>query len=418
MAKLKGVVFGIRDVLTQSGKIDDAMFQKIGRLVQYLDAQGIECVAVSNQSWIYTSGGDKEPLQVLLKKAWGVSVRCYCYGNEGFPAKQSAAALEYIRKQKNWEANEMLYVGNSKDDMLSALNGKVLFINALWFGDNCEYGIRIKSPKKVARFVDVFCLREHWWYFAIEESGLRVYALAPFSTYADPRFKAHSEDFIQTVKRELGDAKSVNFWAWYLCTSLYFSGVYEEVNFIVPYPCHTAGDYPTVLEKPLSVFAKCFRGNYLQDLIVRHTTALESKKNRNIVSHEHQLNTVRLNAKPLKSPTERYKNPPLKNTKTVLVVDDIVTEGYSLEAARTLIERTRAKVISVALLKTLSKAYRKVEDVDFSEYELQYYETFKFEPLDTAETFGYHDHIVDRDAAADLSERLQRYKDWDWPEEE
>lgn len=419
VARLKGVVFGIRDVLARQGKVDKKMLGRIGKLVQFLAARGIEVAAVSNSSW-FAVGDDPEdrtPLPEFLHDAWGVEVRCFVQGQDGFPAKQSSAALEQLRKTMKWAANEMLYVGNSEDDMRSAVNGGTLFLNALWYGDNTRYGFRFDSPQEIARFIDVFCLREHWWYFAIEERGLRVFALAPFSTYADVRFKTHSEDFIRVVKNQLGDQEDVEFWAKYLCTSLYFSGVYADVNYITPYPRHLSGTYPSVLEEPMAVFARCFRGKFIPDLIVRHTNAIESKKNRRLACHDEQLKTIHLNPRPLKKPDEQFAKSPLGRGKTVLVLDDVITEGYSCEAARTLIELTGSDVVCVGLLKTLNRDYHRLKKPSQLVRPQQAYEATAYSGLTVAKDYGYQHHIVDGDAAAELSERLKRYQNWTWPDE-
>src|SRR5262249_34645580 len=137
--------------------------------------------------------------------------------------------------------------------------------------------------------------------------------------------------FIVAVKKELGD--DGDFWAKYLCTSMYFSGLYQSVNYVAPYPKHVRGDYPELLVEPMTAFWKCFRKNYLSDLIVRHADAPESKRNRDTATHAQQLNTIHLRPDPLKIGEERYKRSPLSAGKTVMVVDDICTQGFSFEAA-------------------------------------------------------------------------------------
>ena len=64
---------------------------------------------------------------------------------------------------------------------------------------------------------------------------------------------------------------------------MYFSGIYQGVNYVTSYPKHLAGGYQQFLVKPMKTFANCFRASYLQDLIVRHTTALKSQFNRDKV---------------------------------------------------------------------------------------------------------------------------------------
>lgn len=413
MARLKAVIFGVRDVLAQQGTVDEKIFRQTGRLMRFLNQKGIKVVTVGNSKWTVTDDdGEKQPFHDAIAELWGVDIPAYIYGEDGFPAKQSTAALEHIREQNGWQANETLYVGNSVADMRSAVNGSTLFLNATWYGENTEYGFKLATPKEVARFIDVFCLREHWWFFSIEEEGLSVYSLAPFTTYTGEAEKHYSKNFISTVKKELGEEEDVQFWAKYLCTSLYFSGVYEDVSYITRYPGHRKGSFPPVLSESMSIFAKCFRGKYLSDLIIRHTQAMESKKNRDTVCFDTQLNTIHVNELPEKSPGKAFVKSPLNGKKTVLVLDDIITEGYSLEAARAYIEATGAKVICVSLLKTLNRDYHQIQPLDF---EKRQYGPCNFEGVHHLKTFGYRRHIADRDAPTDLSNRLKQYMDWSWP---
>jgi hypothetical protein len=420
MARLKGVIFGVQDVFfdSETRKFDAEKMEEVGRLIKFLHSQGIASVGITNHQWVVTNKatGSATPLQQDLEKSWGVPFRWFAYGQEGFPPKQTTAALQSIRDAMNWCPNETLYLGNSVDDMRSAVNGGTLFLNALWYRDTNPYGFRFTSPKDIARFVDVFCLREHFWYFKIEDDGLGVYCLAPYSTYKVAEYKEYSESLIETVKRKLGDKEDVQFWAKYLCTSMYFSGVYEPVDYIAPYPGHLKGaPVLHVLQEPLAAFAKCFRGKFLPDLIVRHTTAPEAKRDRDAASHLNQLNTIHLNEHPQKSNDERFVKSPLSSKKTICVLDDILTNGYSFEAARAFVARTGASVVCVAFLKSMKRDYMRLGTTRFGGSP---FAPVKFPlPPSIKKTYGYHENIVDSHAATDLANRLDRYHDWDWRDE-
>ena len=58
--------------------------------------------------------------------------------------------------------------------MISAVNGGLLFLNACWYNKSVEYGFQFSEPKELAKFFDVFCFREHWWHFKIEDGPGRL----------------------------------------------------------------------------------------------------------------------------------------------------------------------------------------------------------------------------------------------------
>ncbi len=231
--------------------------------------------------------------------------------------------------------------------------------------------------------------------------------LATFSTMYEPHAE-YSRDFLRNIKDEYGHDEQ--FWAKYLCSTLYFTGLYENINYITSYPCHSQGDFPEVLIEPVTRFAKCFRGNYIPDLIVRHTTATKSQTSRATVDHLNQLRTIRLNPNPLKRGTERYASSPLCSGKTVLVIDDVCSKGMSFEAARAYLEATGCRVISVALLKALRHGYEALHQL-----QMRPYQTNTPTAVRVRKTYPYRDHLLSDAAAVELRDRLRRYRRWDWP---
>jgi hypothetical protein len=415
MARLKGMVFGVENVLSCTGSPPAATMAEIGRLMRYLVSIDVTPVVLTNRNWTVTrTEGDKKETvgaKAHLEELWNVKLEWLTGGQGGMPWKQSAAALETIRTKYKWEPNEMLFVGNSDDDMRAAVNGEVLLLNAQWFKKTMDYGFEFKTPKDLARFVDVFCRREHWWFWGIDKAPLFVYALAPYGTKID-EYRDYSENFLRSVKSELG-ADGDEFWARYLCTSMYFSGLYKTVDYIASFPGHRKGSYHDVLKNSISRFVKCFRGKYLGDLIIRHTDAPESKTNRDAASHLNQFNTICLTQKPLKKDDERYKQCPLKDGKTVLVLDDICTRGFSLEAARAYLRQTGVGVIMVSLLKALNRDYDAVKKTALPKGPFAP-NTLTASAIQTV-TFPYRASIIDPNAPTELNQKLKHYKTWDWP---
>jgi hypoxanthine phosphoribosyltransferase len=108
---------------------------------------------------------------------------------------------------------------------------------------------------------------------------------------------------------------------------------------------------------------------------------------------------------------ERYKTPPLKPNKCVLVVDDFCTEGFSLNAARNYIQKTGARVILLSWLKMVNRDYIRVDILE----EFDPYTANAFEDLPEPRYYPYNRYIVARQALATLKRQLGSYSNWDWP---
>jgi hypothetical protein len=419
MGQLKGVIFGWDNVLVANGELEpqNSILEETKRLVKFLVANDVEIVVVTNKNYNIIDRKFKKqtPAKEFFEKAWGINIDWHLCGQNGGAGKQSHAGFTPILEKKGWKPNNTVFVGNSKTDMLSAVNNKVLLLTAKWYPDTDEttnYGFLFSEAKLVARFIDVFCLRGSYWYYQIIDKSIEFYALAPYGTLIQ-KTKDYSNDFLFNVKYEknLDD----DYWVMFLSTSLYFSGVYEAVDYITAYPKSEAGKYPQCLVKPIDTFAKSFNKKYILDLIERHTTAPKSHFNRNQATHFNQLNTIRLCQLPSrieKGETKKYAKFPIGEGKTVLVIDDICTEGLSFEAARHYLNSLGIRVISVAFLKAVNRAYRPLNAATLPHGAFNKNAVTQIVP---GKTYSYRDHIVDEKAVHELDERLKRFRSWDWP---
>jgi hypothetical protein len=407
MSKLKGVIISIEDTLLPNGKYDADVFEEVTKLIKFLRVKKIEFVIFTNRNW--TIDGDK-PLEYALKEYWGDFEYISHAKDPSVPHKPKAAATKYVMQKMGWIATETIYIGSSENDMRTAVNGNLLFLRATWWANNTDYGFEFDSPKDIARFIDVFCLRDHLWCHEIHDGNFQFYALAPFSTMK-PEYTLYSSDARAAAKHGLGHPE---FWIGALVSSLYFSGIHTKINHIAVYPGHKAGFGNSVMNDAISIFGKCFRANYIPDLIVRHKTALKSQHARNSgvpITHLNQLNTIHLNKTPLKSSTSRYKSSPLGTGKTVLLLDDICTKGYSLETARAYIEKTGANVIMASWLKTINTNIEQLGVIgSFDPYVAN-----KFTTAPLAKTHYYRQNIVDHLAPSELTTVFASYQNWDWP---
>lgn len=408
--KIKAVVFGLRNLIIREnadgtrGDGDEVAIREFGRLIRFFRKRGITPVMFANHAW--TKG--KTEMDALLKNEWGEFTSLFAH-RDGLPLKPSPEAMAAVLERIGVSADETLYIGNTRDDMVTAVNGKVLFLNGTWITDAVDYGFKFKTVGEIAKFIDVFCHRAHSWNFSIEDGDLRFYALAPFSTYFE-QYRRYSAEARSLAKAGWGDPE---FWGRYLCSTMLISGIHKDVSYACPYPSSTAGEWQDRISESITAFAKCFRITYIPDLLVRHETAPRSHENRDSASHLRQLNTIQLNPKPLNTKSGApYVGFPLKSGKTVLVVDDICTSGYSLEAARTYIQKTGARVILISWLKTITKPYEQIT----ASKAFNPRRPTKWLASDIRRTtWPYSKTITDEQAWGELDEKLTLYKTWDWP---
>jgi hypothetical protein len=404
----------LRDVIVRRGAFDPQLTTEVGQLIGWLRSNDVQPIFIGNHPWIAKAAdGSTKDLKVLLAEQWG-EVPWYIAMNGDMPFKPTAGAMQHVLAKEGWQPHEAIYVGNTENDMRTAVNGNLLFLNALWHGEASPYGYQFDSPLDVARFVDCFCLGIDDWFWVLEDGDTRIYTLAPYSTmsaqYAEAQqYSTHARD---TAKHLGGDA---TFWGRLLAASVYLSGLGDEIDYIAPYPGHSIESAQPVISEALTILAGSLRKKYLPDLIIRHTTAPKSQTARiqgNTVNPLDQLNTIRLNASPTKNRKgDLYAHPPIKPGKTVLVVDDICTEGNAFEAARAYIENTGAKTICLGWLKTIKKDYRA-----FSRRpKLKPYEVNKLTSAPDRITHWFSQHIRNPHATGELGDVFERYYNWQWP---
>ncbi|EDM59788.1 conserved hypothetical protein [Vibrio parahaemolyticus AQ3810] len=409
--KLKGVILSVEDTIMNMNELNEEVFEEVRKLMAFFKLRDITPVLLANQA--RTIKIDNNPERDL-----------YDYLDEQFPEltiftrlrdpkiepKPRKAATQYVLKEMGWESNEVVYLGSSDDDMRTAVNGGILFLRATWYSNNTTYGFEFGEPKEVARFIDTLCLREHFWSHEIVDGEFEYYALAPFSTLK-PSLKSYSQHAKAAAKFGHGQ---VDFWLGALVTSMYFTGIHQRIDYIAAYPGHSAGVGNAQMNSDLMTFGQCFNKAYLHNLIERYETAIKSQTariNNTFLDHHNQLSTIKLNKLPNRNYKQPYKNPPLKKGKTILVVDDFCTKGWSLDTARKYIEQTKAKTILVTWLKTINTNYCTIGSME----KFDPYDENKFLGVPMGKEYNYHAYHVDGAASDELHDTLVQYLNWDWP---
>lgn len=421
---LKAVIFSISDVIlprtdnAADKELKRSVHENLSKLFTFLESKGITIIFSTNRNRRVVKGdGSSMTLDAYLMHNFP-GARHYCSElNAAIPSKQTGGAIRYILSDLNLNKNEVIYVGRSLEDLQAATNGNLLFLNATWYEPVNDYGFLFASPKDIARFIDVFCLREHCWGWQGESGSAKYYALAPFSTYKED-FRFYSQDARHQAKLAIG---SSDFWFKYLASSIYFSGVSDGASFITTYVGHSHADpykLGSIMETELRGLAVCFRGKFLKDLFHRHTTADKSQHLRQAgasVAITNQINSVHVTRLPVRNPKNgtHYVNPPNLRNKRVIVIDDFCTEGNAHETARLYLESLGAEVISISWLKTINtdvKIYRTLKAL--SPFKVN---TFSSADLKLQAVLRYRENLVTSDASDELSEKIREYNTWSWP---
>jgi hypothetical protein len=414
MHNLRGAIFSLTNVLAKSGDLDKAKALETVKLIKFLISVGVQPVLVSNTEWVMRES--REPFNVYFSSLVGQELPYY-QGGRDMAYKQYASAMQYVLDQQKWVPQEVVYVGNTPEDIQAASNGGLLFLNAKWHEENSPYGFEFQSPKEIARFIDCCCLTPKDWFWCIESGKLRVYTIAPLGEYskAYPAAATYSTDAKNAVKFGVGDLR---FWGLLMAARIHLSGIGAEANYVAPYPGHKTTSTKTELLHAVTVVSGSLRARYLEDFFVRHQDAAKSQELRNRggqPSVQNQLSTIRLRRDPLKTGPAggRYKTSPKVKDKTLIVVDDICTQGYSLEAARAFAEAAGANVICLCWLKTPgANDYHQLAALDpeidnpFAPYNPQ-----KIDEM----VHSNSGNVVNANAANEIANAFTRFQNWDWP---
>ena len=422
---LKAVIFSIADVVlpltsnTQPQELKSRIDSELHRLFAFLSSKEIKVIFLTNNNRNVRTHEGVVTLDEYLRNKFPESVHFCRELNRDIPAKQTGKAIDFIMATLGLKRNEMIYVGRSEEDLQAATNGNTLFINATWYEPVTDYGFQFSEPKEIARFIDVFCLREQLWGWQGHfNEDVHYYALAPFSTYV-AEFTMYSANARALAKLSIG---SPEFWIRYLGASIYFSGLSEGASFITTYVGHNAEDpykLADIMEHDLKGLAVSFKGKYLKDLFLRHTTAIKSQQariDRQGVKITSQINTVNLNPSPIKNLTtgERYVNKPTLRGKKILVIDDFCTEGNAHETARMYLKAAGANVINISWLKFINRDVAICEPTcRVRPWEAN---TLDADDINYVGTIGYAENVARGGAPQELSEKIHQYDDWDWPE--
>ena len=268
--------------------------------------------------------------------------------------KGSRKFIDTVCSRLGIARNQLLYLGDTDNDMREAVNCDVIFFLAAWSAPNYAYGIEVNTPARFAEIVETFFLKEKLWYYYLDDtdSGGRsviVRALLEANTAWNTNIGSllkYNLD-LETVR----SFKPSEYFSLHLLASLYLEGLHLRPQSQKPaiwcvYPGH-AGGHIAALDEFARLVSRLFHQQYEASLIRRHTPARKrstARSQREVPSPsiDEQFQTILLD--------------PALQTKIadrrVLVFDDFTTEGQSFETARNfLLNAQAAEIISIAVAK-------------------------------------------------------------------
>lgn len=262
------------------------------------------------------------------------------------------------------DSNQVLALGDSDNDMRTAVNARVVYFNAAWSAPKYRYGVPVRAPWVFPVMVREFFMKEIDWFWTVSDRdglGRPVTARAVLDSRG-AGIRVFQNDLIGFLKDKrnpkVGRFTLQGFVMLHLLGSIYGSGLYREADTWTTYP-GSKGGTNAVLGRLLFHASRLFREQYVGDLFLRHTPAVDSGEARSrneghLVDFANQSNTVHLN----QERRDRIEG------KTVLVVDDFETQGYSMECARNLLMRAGAADVLCVSVSKYQKPRRVVAPAD------------------------------------------------------
>ena len=270
--------------------------------------------------------------------------------------KKPAPEFVYrIQELAKVQPKEVVYLGDDdRTDTFCAINAHVLPFTAHYSdsGKPMNYGIPISEPSNLTTYLSSFGKQDEpyfGWNFEANcsdtNSSIEVHVL-----FGDHDSLGLTDNLKTIFKSQeevtIGKNKLSNIIFHYLLNHCYLSGLTHDVDWITVYPGHAKDSENQFLDRFSHLLTRIFRQRFIPDLLVRHTTAPKSQYRGSSRRIFDQFRTVLTN--------DSYRSK--IGGKTVLVLDDFTTSGYSLETARRMLLKAGAeKVICVAIAKYRAK---------------------------------------------------------------
>jgi hypothetical protein len=409
---LKAVLIGPRGTVYKDGRAQTNLLEDLVVFIRHMSGLGVRVGLWSRHSITYRQQGQPEPVENFLTRRTGMTVPFYRAGTADLPIRRRGGSVTPILQRLGVQPHETILVGNDDEDMYAGVNNGLLLVRPEWYPGEHEYGFKVSSISELTRFCELFGLRQHPIFWSVDDGNVHVRSMGPFSTTANPDFAMFSSDARAAAKYNAGERQ---FWFLMILSSLYFSGLMHQVDFVAAFPGHDPHSISEVrkgLDALLTTLGKCFRKDYLPNLIVRHQVAIKSQTaTPDQKTFCNQLNTLHLNRRARHYDREPPKSDIRLTGKRVLVVDDFCTNGRSLDVARAYIEAAGGTAVLFSWLKTVNRGFLHM----VSAPHLRPFEPNLTTTEPTAFEYRYQPHIVSADAPTEIRRAFTAYRRWKWP---
>jgi hypothetical protein len=292
-----------------------------------LKEAGLKIAVATNRRGAYQT-------QQLLK---GLGISYDLVEDRAFANNQPKGSPAWITELCTYfkvQTNEIAYLGDTDNDMRTAVNGRVVYFHAGWTG-TYPYGISVPRPQLFSLIIRECYMNPTGWYWQLATTDGRgrkvdVKALMDSRGAGISTFKNDMLGFLKDGKNpRVGPMTVGTFIAQHLLGNLYADGLLNVIDTWTVYPSSKPDKSNTVLDYATRQMARLFRDKSVQAL-VRHTAAVDSgeaRRDRKSVGFENQINTVHLNPEAKAAIRGRR----------IAILDDFMTAGYSMECARNLL---------------------------------------------------------------------------------
>ena len=232
------------------------------------------------------------------------------------------------------QANEVVYLGDTDNDMRSAVNGHLMYFHAGWSG-SYDYGLKMTRPRLFSLIIKECFVNPSGWYWQLNGGDacgrpIDTRALMDSRGAGISTFQNDMLGFLKDGKNPMVGPMSVgSFITFHLLGNLYADGLFNTIDTWAVYPSSKPTKMNRVLRYTTLQMARLFRDRSFP-LLLRHTPAIDSGEARRrgiTVDFDNQINTVHLNTDHQKAISGRR----------VALLDDFMTAGYSMECARNLL---------------------------------------------------------------------------------